>query len=106
MRKRRNPQPRSLPIKLVLLMGDEAGDTAVEEFHPGQVVYVTPRWAHRSINTGNEDLVTLFVYPAYAGHDYATIDITGFRKRILEFNGVATVVDNHTHAPLQRSDSG
>ena len=81
----------------VLLMETEAGDTAVEDFHPGRVVYVTPYWAHRSINTGNEDLVTFFVYPAHAGHDYTTIDATGFRKRVLELNGVATVVDNHAH---------
>jgi glucose-6-phosphate isomerase len=51
-----------------------------------------------------EDLVTFFVYPAHAGHDYATIDVTGFRKRVFEFNGVATIVDNHTFA-RQRSDS-
>ena len=75
-------------------MEDEAGDTAVEELHPGRVVYVTPRWAHRSINTGDEDLVTFFVYPGHAGHDYATIDVTGFRKRLFEHNGVATIVDN------------
>ena len=80
--------------KGVLLMEDEAGDTAVEELHPGRVVYVTPRWAHRSINTGDEDLVTFFVYPGHAGHDYATIDVTGFRKRLFEHNGVATIVDN------------
>ena len=53
-------------------------------------------WAHRSINTANEDLVTFFVYPAHAGHDYTTIDATGFRKRVLEFNGVATIIDDHT----------
>jgi glucose-6-phosphate isomerase, archaeal len=82
--------------KGVLLMENEAGNTAVEEFRPGRVVYVSPHWAHRSINTGKEDLVTFFVYPAHAGHDYATIDVTGFRKRVFEFNGVATIVDNHT----------
>jgi glucose-6-phosphate isomerase len=80
--------------KGVLLMENEVGDTAVEEFHPGRVVYVTPRWAHRSINTGDEDLVTFFVYPGHAGHDYATIDATGFRKRVLDQNGGATIVDN------------
>ena len=79
----------------VLLMENEAGDTAVEEFHPGRVVYVTPHWAHRSINTGDEDLVTFFVYPGHAGHDYATIDATGFRKRLFDHNGLPTIVDNH-----------
>lgn len=79
----------------LLLMETEAGDTAVEEFHPGRVVYVTPYWAHRSINTGSQELVTFFVYPAHAGHDYAAIDATGFRKRIFDQNGVPTIVENH-----------
>jgi glucose-6-phosphate isomerase len=79
----------------VLLMENEAGDTAVEEFHPGRVVYVTPHWAHRSINTGDQDLVTFFVYPGHAGHDYAAIDAMGFRKRLLDHNGAPTIVDNH-----------
>jgi glucose-6-phosphate isomerase len=80
--------------KGVLLMENEAGNTAFEELSPGRVVYVTPGWAHRSINTGDEDLVTFFVYPGHAGHDYATIDATGFRKRLLDRNGIATIVDN------------
>ena len=73
---------------------DSRPHTAVEEFYPGRVVYVTPQWAHRSINTGGEDLVTFFVYPGNAGHDYATIDANGFRKRLLEENGSLTIVDN------------
>jgi glucose-6-phosphate isomerase len=81
--------------KGVLLMQNEAGATAVEELYPGRVVYVTPHWAHRSINTGEEDLVTFFVYPGHAGHDYGTIDATGFRKRFVDRNGVPTLVDNH-----------
>jgi len=80
--------------KGVLLTENEAGDTAVEEFYPGRVVYVPPHWAHRSINTGDEDLVTFFVYPGNAGHDYATIDVTGFRKRLVEENGSPKVIDN------------
>jgi glucose-6-phosphate isomerase, archaeal len=58
------------------------------------VTYVTPYWAHRSINTGEEDLITFFVYPGNAGHDYATIDSVGFRKRLLQQNGIPTMVDN------------
>jgi glucose-6-phosphate isomerase len=85
--------------KGVLLMENEAGETAVEELHSGRVVYVTPRWAHRSINTGGEDLVTFFVYPGHAGHDYATIDSAGFRKRVLDQDGVPTIVDNPEWSP-------
>jgi glucose-6-phosphate isomerase len=45
------------------------GDCQVEPFAAGQVVYVPPRWAHRTVNTGNEDLLFFWVYPAHAGHD-------------------------------------
>ena len=88
--------------KGALLMENEAGDTAVEEFYPGRLVYVTPCWAHRSINTGEEDLVTFFVYPGHAGHDYGTIDATGFRKRLVEQNGLPTVVDNPQWSEIRR----
>jgi glucose-6-phosphate isomerase len=77
-----------------LLMENEAGDTAVEEFCPGRVVYVTPSWAHRSINTGEKDLITFFVYPGHAGHDYGAIDAKGFRKRLVEENGLPTIIDS------------
>lgn len=87
--------------KGVLLMENEAGDTAAEEFYPGRAVYVIPRWAHRSINTGTEDLVTFFVYPGHAGHDYATVDSTGFRKRVLDQDGVPTIVDNPEWFPAK-----
>jgi glucose-6-phosphate isomerase len=80
--------------KGALLMENEAGETSVEELRPGHVTYVTPYWAHRSINTGEDDLITFFVYPGNAGHDYATIDAAGFRKRLLEQNGIPTMVDN------------
>ena len=71
------------------------GDWAVEELAAGKVLYVPPRWAHRSVNTSeNEDLVTLFVYPAEAGHDYKTIETRGFRKLILDLGKGPEVVDN------------
>ena len=31
-----------------------------------------------------EDLVTFFVYPGHAGHDYGTIEKQGFSKLVLE----------------------
>ena len=48
--------------KGALLMENEAGETSLEELRPGHVTYVTPKWAHRSINTGEDDLITfLFI---------------------------------------------
>jgi glucose-6-phosphate isomerase len=38
-----------------------------------RMVYVPPHWAHRSINTGNEPLISFCVYPGDAGHNYGDI---------------------------------
>ncbi len=51
------------------------------------MVYVPPYWAHRSINTGAEPLVSFCVYPAEAGHNYGDILTEGFPKRVLFRDG-------------------
>jgi glucose-6-phosphate isomerase len=79
----------------LMLMENEAGDWAAETLTPGRIVYVAPCWAHRSINTSDsEDLVTFFIYPGHAGHDYATIERRGFRKLVLARNRGFEIVDN------------
>jgi glucose-6-phosphate isomerase len=78
-----------------MVMETPEGEWSVEELVPGRVLYVPPCWAHRSVNTGaNEDLVTLFVYPGNAGHDYGTIESQGFRKLMVKGANGAEVVDN------------
>jgi glucose-6-phosphate isomerase len=79
----------------MMVLQTQKGDWATEELLPGRLVYVPPCWAHRSVNTADdEDLVTLFVYPANAGHDYGTIEGYGFCKRVVERDGRPVVVDN------------
>ncbi len=79
----------------VMVMENMDGEWAVEELRPGVVLYILPGWAHRSVNTGrDEDLVTYFVYPGHAGHDYATIETQGFRKLMVERDGQPCIVDN------------
>lgn len=80
--------------KGAMVMETPEGEWSVETLQPGGVLYVPPRWAHRSVNTGNQDLMTFFVYPANAGHDYGTIEQQGFRKLVVERNGRAEIVDN------------
>jgi len=88
----------------MMVMETPEGDWAVEELRPGRVLYVPPRWAHRSVNTGqDEDLVTFFVYPADAGHDYGTIEAHGFRKLVVHKDGQPHIIDNpHWRGPEQR----
>lgn len=77
-----------------MLMESPEGDWVAEELVPGRAVYVPGRYAHRSINAGNEPLVTFFVFRADAGHDYGTIESKGFRKLVVNDGGTAKIVDN------------
>ena len=79
----------------VMVMETPEGEWSVEELRPGRVLYVLPRWAHRSVNTGqDEDLVMFFIYPGDAGHDYGTIEQKGFRKLVVERGNQLAVIDN------------
>ena len=91
----------------VMVMETPEGDWAVEKLRPGKILYVPPRWAHRSVNTGSQaDMVTFFVYPGNAGHDYGTIETQGFRKLVLEVNVQLQIADNPRWlAPGARKDS-
>jgi glucose-6-phosphate isomerase len=86
-----------------MLMETPEGAWATEDMRAGTVVYVPPRWAHRSVNTGATDLAMLFAYPGEAGHDYGTIEQQGFAKRVVCRDGVPTIIDNQAWlAPDQR----
>lgn len=79
----------------MMVMQTPDGDWAVEELHPGRVLYVPPRWGHRSVNTAQDgDLVTFYVYPAQAGHDYGAIESRGFPVRIVARDGIPRAMQN------------
>lgn len=78
----------------VMLMETPEGAWHVEDLIPGSAVYCPKRYAHRSINTGSEPLVTFFAFRADAGHDYGTIETNGFRKLLVEKDGNPIVIDN------------
>jgi len=81
--------------KGVMVMETPEGAWNVKDLTPGTLLYVPPRWAHRSVNTSDsEDLVIFYVYPAHAGHDYGTIETQGFRKLIVDQGKGAEITDN------------
>jgi len=83
-----------------MVMETPEGNWAVEKLTAGSVLYVPPRWAHRSVNIRpGEDLVMFFAYPANAGHDYGTIETKGYRKLILDVDGKAEISDNPRWSP-------
>ncbi len=78
-----------------MLLENTGGDWSAQEMRPGLSVYVPKGYAHRSINvSGNEQLITFFVFRADAGHDYGAIEKKGFRKLLVEGNGIPVVIDN------------
>lgn len=77
-----------------MMMETQEGKWAARELTTNTVLYIPGGWAHRSINVGDSDLVTWFIYPADAGHDYATIKEKGFRKLMVENNGKLEIIDN------------
>jgi glucose-6-phosphate isomerase len=67
---------------------------------PGRTIYVPAFWAHRSINIGDEPLISLPVYPGDAGHDYGVIETSGFRHVVVERRGEPTVIENPRYGQM------
>ena len=79
----------------LMVMETPEGETAVKSLAPGRVLYVPPRWAHRSVCTSRQEkLVTFFAYPANAGHNYRTIEKKGFRKIVVDKGQGIEIIDN------------
>lgn len=84
----------------LMVMENPEGEWAAEPLRPDMVLYVPPRWAHRSVNTSLEDdLITFFAYPGNAGHDYGTIERQGFRKLVVNQEDKPAIVDNPDWLP-------
>jgi glucose-6-phosphate isomerase len=78
-----------------MVMETPEGEARVEPLLPNRVLYVPPRWAHRSVCISRQDdLVTFFVYPGNAGHDYGTIESQGFRKLVMDSGNGIQIIDN------------
>ena len=75
----------------LMMMKLSDGTCRWEEFVPGRMAYVPPYWAHRSINTGDEPLISLCIYPGDAGHNYGDIKSDGFPKRVFRRNGQVVI---------------
>jgi glucose-6-phosphate isomerase len=78
-----------------MLLENPEGDCSLQALSPGNALYVPPRYAHRTINTGKIPLVTFFVVRGDAGHNYGAIETKGYRKLVLEGpDGKPQMIDN------------
>lgn len=74
---------------LLMFVGGRAAEL---EVGPGTLAYVPPFWAHRTLNVGDDRFSFLAVYPADAGHDYATVGESGFPNRVVRSSSGPLVV--------------
>jgi glucose-6-phosphate isomerase len=78
----------------ILLLESRAGESRTVEMKPGVCAFIPPEWAHRSINTGSEKLVFVWVCATDAGHDYAEILSRGMRKLVVARDSGPAVIAN------------
>jgi glucose-6-phosphate isomerase, archaeal len=69
---------------VMLLEEEETGASTLVPLVPNAVIYVPGRTAHRTINTGDQKLVYLGIYPAKAGHDYGSIADKNFKFKVIQ----------------------
>jgi glucose-6-phosphate isomerase len=77
-----------------LVLAAEDGRHAVEPIRRGTVGYVPGGWAHRSINVGDAPLVFFAAYIGDAGHDYRTVERTGFPVLVVAGEDRPEIVEN------------
>lgn len=76
----------------MLILMDTRRRVWAERMFSGSLHYIPGCVAHRVANTGYEPLVFAASWPSDAGHDYATIAAEGFSARLLDMNGVPTLL--------------
>lgn len=81
-----------------LLLQTEDGKFDAQKMSKGTIAYVPPYWAHRTVNVGSEPFVFFAAWPGDAGHDYGSIETSGFYKLLVERDGQPTLIDNPKYA--------
>jgi len=77
----------------VLILMDEQRNGRAEYMYPGSLHYIPAYTAHRVANIGDDELSFGACWPSDAGHNYDEIKKHGFSKRLLNRDGVPTLVD-------------
>ena len=67
----------------VMLLESVDGEARAVPISPGVAVHVPGGWVHRSVNVGDDLLVTVFAYATEAGQDYGIIERAGGMKQLV-----------------------
>jgi len=71
----------------VMLLDSVEGESRALPIGPGITVHVPGGWVHRSVNVGDDLLVTLFAYATEAGQDYGIIERAGGMSTLVVADG-------------------
>ena len=71
----------------LLMYMDEEGKCWCESMKPGTLHHINGHYAHRLINTGEEQLRVVCVWNSNAGHDYQRVEKMPFPYRVFKENG-------------------
>ncbi|HMK39480.1 MAG TPA: glucose-6-phosphate isomerase family protein [Bacteroidota bacterium] len=77
---------------IMLMQREDGSGSTTAEIAGECLVYVPGHTAHRTINTGEEPLVYLGIYPADAGHDYESLRIRNFHDAVILREGRPEVI--------------
>ena len=78
--------------KLIMQMPDQK--FRVLDMEEGNISYIPPYWAHRTVNIGDEPLIFFGVYRGDAGHNYGIIEEKGMSVIIVEEGDKAVIKNN------------
>ncbi len=76
----------------ILILMDEKGHVRGERMFPGSLHYIPGRVAHRVANVSDTILSFGACWPSNAGHDYGSIEKSGFTARLKKVNGKPQLV--------------
>ena len=71
----------------VMLLESVSGESRAVPIRAGVAVHVPGGWVHRSVNVGEQRLVTLFAYATEAGQDYGIIERAGGMQQLVVTDG-------------------
>ncbi|MEA2418877.1 MAG: glucose-6-phosphate isomerase, archaeal [Thermoleophilaceae bacterium] len=82
-----------------LVLATEDGRSEVQWMRPGSVHYIPGHWAHRTVNVGSEPFVFYGAWIGDAGHDYGSIESSGFPVLVVDGQDGPEVVENPRYVP-------
>lgn len=68
----------------LLLLQNREGDLETIEFGERTITYIPSGWGHRMVNTGDENMTFIAVWPTGIDHDYDAMYTHNFKVRVLK----------------------